>query len=290
VLPFAGLIGGLAATALVLPLAWKWQLGLRRVGAGMVAIALLAGVLALGFGEALDLPAAARAAVGAAITLLVALAVLAYRFYRDPNRTPPPGENLIVSPADGEVLYVKRSREGQIPVASKHGRHARLEELTRTALHGGDALVVGIGMSFLDVHVNRAPIAGRVLSRSHFPGRFGSLRQPEMVFENERATTVIGGSEIEVAIVQIASRLVRQIAGYVREGDEVTLGERIGVIRLGSQVDLVLPRCPELRVVASPGDQVQAGTTVLATFAPDLREPGSPRSGVVRAATEAARG
>ena len=70
-------------------------------------------------------------------------------------------------------------------------------------------------MSFLDVHVNRAPIAGRVRLRKHFPGRFGSLGKPEMVFENERATTVIERGGMEIAMVQIASRLVRQIAAFV---------------------------------------------------------------------------
>jgi phosphatidylserine decarboxylase len=141
-----------------------------------------------------------------------------------------------------------------------------LAELTRTKVHEGDSIVVGIGMSFLDMHVNRAPIAGRVLLRRHFPGRFGSLGVPEMVFENERATTLIAGRELEVAVVQIASRLVRQIAGFVGEGQEVELGQRIGVIRFGSQVDLVLPSRPDLRVLVREGDHVQAGTSVIATL------------------------
>lgn len=173
---------------------------------------------------------------------------------------------MVVSPADGEVVYVKRSHEQRLPVACKRGNTVALEELTRTKVHDGESIVVGIGMSFLDVHVNRAPIAGRIKLRRHFPGRFGSLGQPEMVFENERATTLIAGSRLEVAVVQIASRLVRQIAGYVGEGDEVELGQRIGVIRLGSQVDLVLPSRPDLRVLVKQGDRVHAGTSVIATI------------------------
>jgi len=103
------------------------------------------------------------------------------------------------------------------------------------------------------------------LSR-HFPGRFGSLRRPEMVFENERTTTLIAGDTLEVAVVQIASRLVRQIVSYVREGEDVSLGQRIGIIRLGSQVDVVLPDRRDLSVLVGEGDRVTAGTSVIATI------------------------
>src|SRR6185312_3412355 len=99
-----------------------------------------------------------------------------------------------------------------------------------------DAVVVGISMSILDVHVNRAPIAGRVAFEKHFPGRFGSLRLPKMEFENERMTTIIENDHLQVAMVQIASRLVRQIVSFVRLGQNVALAERFGMIRLGSQV------------------------------------------------------
>jgi phosphatidylserine decarboxylase len=114
------------------------------------------------------------------------------------------------------------------------------------------------------VHVNRAPIEGRVTLRRHFPGLFGSLKLPEMTFRNERATTVIERGELQIAVVQIASRLVRQIVGYVREGEDVALAQRIGVIRLGSQVDLVLPARADLRVAVEPGQRVRAGETVVA--------------------------
>jgi len=137
--------------------------------------------------------------------------------------------------------------------------------LTHTALHERDAVVVGIAMSFLDVHVNRAPIAGRVVLSRHFPGRFGSLKRPETVFENERTTTLIAGSRLEIAVVQIASRLVRQITSYVRDGQEVNLGQRIGIIRLGSQVDVVLPQRRDLCVLVGEGDRVTAGVSVIAT-------------------------
>jgi phosphatidylserine decarboxylase len=261
----AGFAGAAVAAALALALAWKWQLGMARSATGLGVMAAVGGAAALAAGAALGLADGVRALLGAVLTLVVAAGVLAYRFYRDPERTAPAGEHLVVSPADGTVVYVKRCRDGRAPVASKRGREVALRELTHTDVHTGDAVVVGIAMSFLDVHVNRAPIAGRVLLRRHFPGRFGSLRRPESVFENERVTTLIGGAGgLEVAVVQIASRLVRQIASFVGEGDKVALGQRIGVIRLGSQVDLVLPARRDLSVMVGKGDRVSAGTSVIA--------------------------
>jgi phosphatidylserine decarboxylase len=261
-----GFAGAALAALLMLPLAWKWQLGMRRSAVGLGVIAVTSGAVGLAVAGGTGLPGAARALLGAALAVLGAFGVLAYRFYRDPERTSPDGDGLVVSPADGEIVYVKRSRDGRLPVASKHGANVALEELTHTVVHERDAVVVGIAMSFLDVHVNRAPIAGRVLLRRHFPGRFGSLRRPEMVFQNERTTTLIAGARLEVAVVQIASRLVRQIASYVSEGDDVKLGQRIGIIRLGSQVDVVLPQRRDLCVLVRTGDRVSAGTSVIATI------------------------
>jgi phosphatidylserine decarboxylase len=94
-----------------------------------------------------------------------------------------------------------------------------------------------------------------------------------MVYENERATTVIERPGLEVAVVQIASRLVRQIAGFVDVGDRVTAGQRIGVIRLGSQVDVVLPRREGVRVTVRPGERVRAGESILAELETDSPAP-----------------
>src|SRR5437879_5372364 len=241
------LVGAVLALLTTLPLAWKWELGVSRTAVAVLALSILSG-LVVGLLRTFDRVARGSlrdSLLGAGLvwllTLVLALATLAYRFYRDPNRTAPERDDVIVSPADGEVTYIRPSQGGTLPVSTKHGHPYTLEELTRTALRSEDATVIGIAMSFLDVHVNRAPIAGHITQRCHFPGRFGSLKRPEMVFENERSTTVIERDGLQVAVVQIASRLVRQIAGFVREGQDVALGQRIGVIRLGSQVDLVMP-------------------------------------------------
>jgi phosphatidylserine decarboxylase len=263
------LLGILLGLLTALPLAWKWELGVARAAAFVAAAGAASGLAVVLLGGAVELGGAVVALLVWGFTLALAVGVLAYRFYRDPERTTPTGEGVIVSPADGEVLYVREVHGGMLPVANKRGREYPLEELTRTPLRHRDATIVGIGMSFLDVHVNRAPIGGRIALQRHFAGTFGSLKRPEMVFENERMTTVIEGDGLQVAVVQIASRLVRQIVSLVKEGQDVVLGERMGVIRFGSQVDLVLPARPELRVVVHPGMHLRAGESVVALAAKD---------------------
>jgi phosphatidylserine decarboxylase len=256
--------GILLALLTTLPLAWKWQLGVFRVACVIVALGVAASFLVLPVGGALAMGMTARSLLVWVLTMVAATSILLYRFFRDPERVAPNEDNVIVSPADGVVIYVLPSEQGMLPVSTKKGRKYSLVELTKTPLREKDAVVIGISMSFLDVHVNRAPIRGRVTLQRHFPGQFGSLRQAEMVFENERATTVIEGAKVQLAVVQIASRLVRQIVPFIREGQEVTLGQRIGLIRFGSQVDLVLPARKDLCIEVKPGQRLRAGESVIA--------------------------
>jgi phosphatidylserine decarboxylase len=257
------LIGAASAVLTAVPLAWKWQLGVARAAFAVAALAGLAILLVAALGAAAELHQVIAAGLVWLLTLLLAAAFVAYRFYRDPERAVAEGDDLILSPADGKVVYVREARGGRVPVASKLGRDYSLEELTKTPLASEDNVVVGISMSFLDVHVNRAPIRGSAALVRHFPGWFGSLRQPAMVFENERATLVIERDDLQVAVVMIASRLVRRILTFVREGDEIAAGQRIGVIRFGSQVDVVLPLRDDLSLRVEPGDRVVAGETVI---------------------------
>ena len=262
------LIGALLALTTGLPLTWKWELGVGRSAAALVLFAVLAGLLV---GGVLGRDGGLAVLLTWRLAMALAGALVAWRFYRDPERTRPEGEDLVISPAEGQVIYVKRSADGQLPVAEKQGRSFRLDELTRTPLDSGEAVVIGIALSFLDVHVNRAPVPGRVVVQRRFPGPFGSLKDPSAVFVNERATTVLEHRGTQIAIVLIASRLVRRIVSYVKEGEEVALGQRIGVIRFGSQVDLVLPVRDGIRVLVEPGQRVRAGETVVAT----LEDPGA---------------
>ncbi|MBV8205234.1 MAG: phosphatidylserine decarboxylase family protein [Acidobacteria bacterium] len=252
------------SVAIATTLAWRWQLALLRSAAIAFFCGCAAGAASFAAGPFLRAGKPAQTLWVAGASLAAWAAILLIEFYRDPEREPPGVPGAILSPADGQVIYIRRARESFLPVSDKHGRQYTLHELTRTSLQQQEATVVGIAMSFSDVHVNRSPIDGRVTLYRHFSGRFGSLRNHTNVFENERATTVIQNGNLEIAVVQIASRLVRQIAGFVARGELVQAGQRIGVIRLGSQVDLVMPVRPDLLLVAKEGDRVTAGVSMIA--------------------------
>ena len=266
--------GTVLAVITTLALAWKWQLGVLRAGVFILALSMV---------TALVLSAADRLAhftfvTGTlamwGITVLAAVACLLAMFYRDPERAAPDRDDVIVSPADGRVIYVRPVPPGEVPVASKRGRAASLRELRGTSLCDTGATAIGISMNLLDVHVNRAPVAGRVQLSERMHGTFGSLRNPEMVGSNERVTTVIEAGDLQVAIVQIASRLVRRIVSFVSEGDELRLGQRIGAIRFGSQVDLLVPAGTRIRLAVQAGDRLVAGRTIVGVVA---GEPGRDR-------------
>jgi phosphatidylserine decarboxylase len=261
---FSTLLALAAVLIMALPLAWKWGLGVARVGAAVIVLVVASGLVVALPASFVDIGTISGALLVAFLALSLALGALLFRFYRDPERRPPEGDGLVLSPADGEIVYVRESRGGYLPVSTKLGRDYSLKELTRTPLASDDAVVIGIGLSFLDVHVNRAPIDGRVTLMRRFAGRFGSLRRPEMVFENERVTLLIEGGGLELGVVLIASRLVRRIVSFVSEGQELRRGDRIGMIRIGSQVDVVLPLREELKITIEPGQRVKGAESVIA--------------------------
>lgn len=259
------LVGGSAlALATGLPLAWKWQLGVIRAGLYLLAVSMLVAVALTGAGRWLALSALTGTLAMWGGTVLAALAGLLIVFFRDPDRPAPSRPDVVVSPADGRVVYVRPVQPGQLPLATKKGRTYALRELAGSTLNDGGAMAIGISMNLSDVHVNRAPVGGRVRLVEHAPGTFGSLRNPEMLLTNERVTTVIEDGDVEIAIVQIASRLVRRIVTFVSAGDLLGPGQRIGAIRFGSQVDLIITASPQITVAVQPGDRVVAGQTIMA--------------------------
>jgi phosphatidylserine decarboxylase len=271
----AYLIGGAAlALATGLPLAWKWQLGVLRSGVYLLAVSMLTAVVLSAADQRLQQRPVAGTLVMWGVTVAAAAAGLLTVFFRDPGRPTPSRHDVIVSPADGHVVYVRPFPADQLPVADKKGRACALLELAGTAIGDGGATVIGISMNLSDVHVNRAPIGGRVQLVEHVPGTFGSLRKPEMMLTNERVTTVIRDGDLEIAVVQIASRLVRRIATFVSGGDLLEAGQRIGAIRFGSQVDLIIPARPQISVTVQAGDRVVAGQTIIALIVGGLGELG----------------
>ena len=196
----------------------------------------------------------------------ISISLLLWRFYRDPERVPPEDENVILSPADGEIKYVKQIEEGKIPFSEKKGRRFSLHDLIQSDLLPSGGYLIGIAMDYLDVHVNRAPIGGKITLLKHIKGLFISLKKKEAVIQNERVLIVIDTGRFKIGIVQIASHLVRKIVPYFRQGEEIQKGERLGVIRFGSQVDLILPDLLNLRILAKPGQEVKAGLSIVASF------------------------
>ena len=188
---------------------------------------------------------------------------LLYQFYRDPERRPPNESDALLSPADGKVIYIKKLPAGQILESEKKGRRLVLSELSGTDLSTHELWQIGISMVFTDVHVNRAPIEGRVTMVKHRPGAFLSLRKEEATNVNERQTMMIEKNGLQIALVQIASRLVRRIEAYVSEGEEVVLGQRIGIIKFGSQVDLFVPVAALSALNVKLDQQLTAGETII---------------------------
>jgi phosphatidylserine decarboxylase len=187
-----------------------------------------------------------------------------YCFFRDPSRTAPGDDTQIVSPADGTILYIKPIDDGYFPFAIKGRNKIPLSDFVDAGFVPEQGVQIGIGMNFLNVHVNRSPISGTVKMVRRIPGKFASLKHVASLLENERVLMVVENKDIALGIVQIASRLVRRIVPYVAEGQHVAQGQRLGMIRFGSQVDLLIPQHPGLQLVAAVGDEVTAGESVLA--------------------------
>ena len=172
-------------------------------------------------------------------------------FFRDPERKTPDGKGLIVSPADGKLLPITPA----IP-PSELG----LGDAPRTRL--------SIFMDIFNVHVNRMPVSGRVIALSYRPGRFVNASFDKASEHNERMSARIrpeGHSEADdLAVIQIAGLVARRIKCDLAEGAAFRRGERYGIIRFGSRLDVYLP--PGARVMAKEGQHVKAGETILAAF------------------------
>ncbi len=198
----------------------------------------------------------------AVITLVIAIAY----FGRDPERKIVLMPDWILSAADGEVSAVKKltfndlleqTGVGDLPETATA---ARWNELPNFWL-------VSVFMSVLDVHVNRAPLGGTVTSVVHKLGEFQPLsdRETHNQRTNERNTLFIQGEKLSVAVVQIAGHLARRIVCRVSPGDRVQQGDRVGWIRLGSQVDVIFPALEGTAICVQRGAKAKAGITTLAS-------------------------
>ncbi len=177
--------------------------------------------------------------------ILVALTLWVAYFFRDPERVTPLRAGLIVAPADGEVVGVETVR---VPQELGFGQVER----TRLSIH----------LSLLDVHVNRSPAEGRVIRSVYVPGAYASPTADKASEDNERRALILALEDgVEMAVVQIAGVLVRRIVTFAGEGDSLALGQRIGLIRFGSRVDVYLPE--GTGCLACVGQRMIAGETVI---------------------------
>ncbi len=181
-------------------------------------------------------------------------------FFRDPDRVTPTEADLVISPADGVIQSV-----GEAPPPAELGMPDR--PMKR----------VCVFMNVFDCHVNRAPVDARIVTTSYRPGRFFNASLDKASEENERRSFRLGMADgLEIAVVQIAGLVARRIVCWAHEDQTLKAGERFGMIRFGSRVDVYLP--PSARILVMPGQRAIAGETVIAAF-DDAR---SDREGDVR--------
>jgi phosphatidylserine decarboxylase len=178
---------------------------------------------------------------GGLVAIPVLLAMFFLWFFRDPSRTVPTGAGLIVSPADGKV-----------------------EEAEWIETTAGGRLRVTIFLNVFDVHVNRVPVGGTVELVEFREGQFLNAMRPESSIHNEQTLITINTGEYSVSFKQIAGLLARRIVCNLKVGDRVERGQRMGLIKFGSRVDVLLP--PEARLAVKVGDRVKGGSSVLAAM------------------------
>jgi phosphatidylserine decarboxylase len=260
------LYGLVLALVILVPLGRKWDIDRKVTIPAAACIGFVSGFAVKAL-EVLWAPGnLLKLSMQIIVILSLAAALLLWRFFRDPERDVPPGSKTIVSPADGKVIYVKRTEDGRLPLSEKNGEKYSLNEFVHSDMLPVPGTLIGISMNFLDVHVNRAPIQGRIAASQRISGLFLSLRLKEAVLRNERRLMVIDNGSVKIGVVQIASRLVRSIIPFVKDGSEVMKGQRIGMIRFGSQVDVYIPHTLPVQVSLKIGQKVKAGLSVLATF------------------------
>lgn len=199
-------------------------------------------------------------------------------FFRDPDRVITKDDTAVVSPADGTIIYIKEIADDKVLFATKKGRSIPLTEYCQTNKVEIPGYLVGIFMHPTSVHVNRAPISGEVVSVDYKKGsnlpmtitwwRTNLKMRPAEkyathIISNERNIIGIEG-RIKLFIVQIADIYVNRIESWVKVGETVTRGQRVGMIKFGSQVDLYIPSKEVEAILAKVGDKVTAGESILA--------------------------
>lgn len=196
--------------------------------------------------------------------IFITVAILLFLFWkvvflRNPKRTTPAGD-VVIAPADGKIVEILEF-SGQNVKLFKGGQRLLGIINTLTSDVAEEGYIISIFMSPLDVHVNRSPISGIVESVVHSAGKFLAVNTFEAGLVNEKAETIIQG-KVRVKMIQIAGFLARRVITNVEPNEEVRAGQEVGLINLGSQVTVILPKSVTLKV--TKGDRTVAGETILA--------------------------
>ena len=199
----------------------------------------------------------------AAIIAFIIIILFLLNFYRDPERKIPKGSN-IVSPADGKIIRILKVKNNKIndKIRISKGLLGKIETLTQDIAR--ECYVISIFMSPFDVHINRAPIDGRVKSIRHEKGKYFAAFNLEKSLRNEKNEIIIGNKKIgKIKVIQIAGFLARRVICTVKKDEKVNKGQRIGKIVLGSQVTLILPS-KKVKLKIKNKQKVTSGKTIVA--------------------------
>jgi phosphatidylserine decarboxylase len=179
----------------------------------------------------------------------VVLTLLVMWFFRNPRRIAPTEPGLVISPADGLVVSCT--------------------ELPGDSFIQGPVMEIGIFLSVFDVHINRTPVAARVIGMTYFRGKFLNALLPASARENEQLAVRLEENEApyrRFVVRQIAGAIARRIVCWVAPGEELTRGAAFGMIKFGSRTEILMQQDPDLELLVKPGDRVRAGVTVLARY------------------------
>lgn len=194
-----------------------------------------------------------------AIVILFALILAFYKYWflRNPKRDIPAGNNII-SPADGRIIRIDNFGTND-ESASIRKRKGKIEVMTKDVAKSG--YIISIFMNVFDVHYNRAPASGRILSMRHTKGKYLNTSTDDSTFENENVEYLIEDGKFRMKFIQIAGLMARRIVPFVKKGQKINKGKVFGLIRFGSQVTIITPKV-ELKVKV--GDRVKAGESIIA--------------------------
>jgi len=212
---------------------------MTKDGLGIIVISLILTI----FLFLLSVLTKSKISFGITVLFLVITFYIAF-FFRDPERKITQDENTVLSPADGGIV--------------------ELSPFSKNEFLNSGGTEVAIFLSLLDVHINRNPISGVVRYSKHTPGRFNPAYKEKASLENEQTELGLENEKVKLVLRQIAGTIARRIVCRIKEGDKIIAGERFGMIKFGSRVELFLPE--KVKILVKLNQKVKAGETVIGTY------------------------